>query len=343
MIKDYSKVPRTFSVINNTGADKEIDLRFIKLVVKNEETISVKVEVSEHLALFTARANELGLELGEPATEVTDEASMKEALVDENVKEVVLSADLELAEALVPTHDITIDGNGKTITSTKRAVNAEGAKVELKNVNIKVAEDTAIRVANGGSVVVGKDVTVANEKGWGITAIGETNVEINGTIETKAQPCIAGNGTKSGTTIVVNDGAKLVSDDITMYIPQDGTVTINGGEIVGKTAIGIKAGTLNINGGTLTANGEKVETPKASNDGMAAWGDTIAIEVNKGYAGGKTDKNIKVNVSDKAVLTSANAEVIREFNPLKETISTEVTGAYANKEEVAENIFVYTK
>lgn len=343
MIKDYSKVPRTFSVTNNTGADKEIDLRFIKLVVKNEETISVKVEVSEHLALFTARANELGLELGEPATEVTDEASMKEALVDENVKEVVLSADLELAEALVPTHDITIDGNGKTITSTKRAVNAEGAKVELKNVNIKVAEDTAVRVANGGSVVVGKDVTIANEKGWGITAIGETNVEINGTIETKAQPCIAGNGTKSGTTIVVNDGAKLVSDDITMFIPQDGTVTINGGEIVGKTAIGIKAGTLNINGGTLTANGEKVETPKANNNGMAAWGDTIAIEVNKGYAGGKTDKNIKVNVSDKAVLTSANAEVIREFNPLKETISTEVTGAYANKEEVAENIFVYTK
>lgn len=343
MVKDYSKVPCTFSVTNNTGADKEIDLRFIKLVIKNEETISVKVEVSEYLALFTARANELGLELGEPATEVTDEASMKEALADENVKEVVLSADLELAEALVPTHDITIDGNGKTITSTKRAVNAEGAKVELKNVNLKVAEDTAVRVANGGSVVVGKDVIIANEKGWGITAIGETNVEINGTIETKAQPCIAGNGTKSGTTIVVNDGAKLVSDDITMFIPQDGTVTINGGEIVGKTAIGIKAGTLNINGGTLTANGEKVETLKANNNGMAAWGDTIAIEVNKAYAGGKTDKNIKVNVSDKAVLTSANAEVIREFNPLKETISTEVTGAYVNKEEVAENIFVYTK
>jgi hypothetical protein len=346
MIKDYSKVPRTFSVTNNTGADKEIDLRFIKLVVKNEETISVKVEVSEHLALFTARANELGLELGEPATEVTDEASMKEALVDENVKEVVLSADLELAEALVPTHDITIDGNGKTITSTKRIANAEGVTVELKNVNVNVTEDTAVRASKGGKVIIGSDAKITNTKGWGVTAFEEgTTVEINGTIETGSEPCIAGNGSagKGNTNIVINEGAKLVSDDITIFIPQDGTVTINGGEIVGKTAIGIKAGTLNINGGTLTANGEKVETPKANNNGMAAWGDTIAIEVNKGYAGGKTDKNIKVNVSDKAVLTSANAEVIREFNPLKETISTEVTGAYANKEEVAENIFVYTK
>lgn len=343
MIKDYSKVPSIIEITNNTGKEVGFFFRSIYTIIANEETITFEAKTSEELAVLTARANELNLELKNASVKtVTDEAGIADALLDETVTEIKLEQDLTITETLKPTHDITIDGNGKTITSTKRAVNAEGAKVELKNVNIKVAEDTAVRVANGGSVVVGKDATIANEKGWGITAIGETNVEINGTIETKAQPCIAGNGTKSGTTIVVNDGAKLVSDDITMFIPQDGTVTINGGEIVGKTAIGIKAGTLNINGGTLTATGDKVETLKANNNGMAPWGDVIAIEVNNAYVGGKTDKNIKVNISDKAVLTSANADIIREFNPV-EGITTEVTGAYTNKVEVAENTFIYTK
>lgn len=345
MIKDYSKVPHTLNITNSKEYNVDFDLRFIELELKAGQTLSLTIETSEQLALFTNKAIELGLEIEteEPSTkEVADEAAIKEALADETVTEIKLDADIEITEVLAPTHDITIDGNGKTITSDKRAVNVEGVKVELKNVNLNVAQDTAVRAANGGSVVVGNDVKIVNEKGWGITAIGEANVEINGTIETGTEPCIAGNGKTAGTVIVVNEGAKLVSNDITIFAPQDGTITINGGEIVGKTAVGIKAGTLNVNGGTLTANGDKVETLKANNNGMAAWGDTIAIEVNKSYAGGKTDKNIKVNVAEEAVLTSANADIIREYNPVAD-ITTEVTGAYVTKAEAGKNTFVYTK
>lgn len=348
MIKDYSKVPHTLNITNSKEYNVDFDLRFIELELKAGQTLSLTIETSEQLALFTNKAIELGLEIEteEPSTkEVADEAAIKEALADETVTEIKLDADIEITEVLAPTHDITIDGNGKTITSDKRAINVEGVKVELKNVNLNVAQDTAVRASKGGKVIIGSDAKITNTKGWGVTAFEEgTTVEINGTIETGSEPCIAGNGSagKGNTNIVINEGAKLVSDDITIFIPQDGTVTINGGEIVGKTAVGIKAGTLNVNGGTLTANGDKVETLKANNNGMAAWGDTIAIEVNKSYAGGKTDKNIKVNVAEEAVLTSANADIIREYNPVAD-ITTEVTGAYATKAEAGKNTFVYTK
>lgn len=362
MIKDYSKVPCTLNITNNREDNVDFDLRFMELEIEAGQTLSLTMKTSEQLALFVNKADELSLDIEIADTENNEEenkdeekesnvavidenTSIADVVADENITEIKLSTDINITEAIKPTHDLVIDGNGKTITSTKRIANAEGVTVELKNVNVNVTEDTAVRASKGGKVIIGSDAKITNTKGWGVTAFEEgTTVEINGTIETGSEPCIAGNGSagKGNTNIVINEGAKLVSDDITIFIPQDGTVTINGGEIVGKTAIGIKSGTLNINGGTLTATGDKVETLKANSNGMAAWGDTIAIEVNKAYAGGKTDKNIKVNIAEEAVLTSANANIIREYNPMT-NITAEVTGAYPVRTEAGKNTFVYTK
>lgn len=358
MIKDYSKVPCTINIVNNREDNVDIDLRFVELELKAGQTLSLTVETSEQLALFINKAEELGLdvevgEATEPETPVTpvepetnkivDEASLQEALADETVSEIKIEADMSLTQTLEVTRDLTIDGNGNKLTVPKEGIVAKGVKVSLKNVNIESAADVPVRASAGGKVEIAEDVTITTPLCCVAVVDEGSAVDVRGTLNAGKDACIGGNGTKNGTTINIYESAKLTSEDITLFVPQDGVVNIYGGELVGKSVVGIKGGTLNIEGGTLTATGDKVETLKANNSGMQPWGDVIAVEVNKNYVGGKTDKNIKVNISESATLTSANADIIREYNPLEGKIAIEVTGAYTTRAEAGKNTFVYTK
>ena len=81
-------------------------------------------------------------------------------------------------------------------------------------------------------------------------------------------------------------------------------VTVNGGTISGSEAIGVKRGTLTVNGGTFTSNGEYVDPAEANNNGTENTGATISITSTYNYAG-----TIGVNING-GTFTSENAPAV---------------------------------
>ena len=339
MIRDYSNVPVKKTITNNTDHRVVLNFNNINIEIEAKQTVDVEVKRSEDLAVLMHRVEACELEIADIGAEVSTQEDLKEALKDETVSTVKLAEDMKLTEVLKTTRDLTIDGNGKTLTVPAKGIQAAGAKVELKNVNIVSEKDNALTITAGGSAKIDATCTITSPNACVAILDEGSSLEVAGTLNAGNDACIAGNGLKNGTVIDIYDGAKLVSEDITLFIPQNGTVNIHGGEIIGKTAIGIKAGTLNILGGTITANGDRLD-PIKSNDGMKPWGDAIAVEVNSAYAGGKEDNNIKIHIAEEANVSSVNGDIIRVLNSAEKSI--EVTGAYTNAKTEG-NVTVYSK
>ena len=289
--------------------------------------------------------------------EVSSLTELKNALSIKEVTEITLTQDLEVSEAIVLDHSVTINGNGKTITGAEDVnvfqVSGTDTVLTINNAKIVTTGDgTAVRIgekdlANGTNLkaIIGEDVEITS-KYFGVTVFGENSaVDFYGTINiTDDGYGIAGNGTPGyeGTTINVKDGAEITANKgYALYIPQDGVVNIEeGSTLTGASVIGIKAGVLNVNGGTLTATGDYVKLPSASYNGKNPTGDVIAVEVNDSYIGGQVDKNIQINVTG-GTLASTNAYVIREVNVDSSAIGIEVTGPYNMKMSPEANVNIY--
>ena len=91
---------------------------------------------------------------------------------------------------------------------------------------------------------------------------------------------IVGNGsygTDAETTIDIKDGYFESLYGTTIYHPQNGTMTINGGTFVGEnTAIEIRSGNLLVNNGSFTANASPTNVGENGN-GTTSTGSAIAI------------------------------------------------------------------
>ena len=111
----------------------------------------------------------------------------------------------------------------------------------------------------------------------------DSSLTVNGgVIEGEQGFGISGNGSmKNGvpecgpTTITIN-GGEIKGGDVGIYHPQVGKLTINNGEITGKTGVEIRAGELIVNGGTITATGDPTSTDPNGN-GSTTVGAAIAV------------------------------------------------------------------
>lgn len=88
---------------------------------------------------------------------------------------------------------------------------------------------------------------------------------------------IAGNGSAHGTMITIDDGASVRSGYAqAIYHPQDGILTVDGGDIEGRCGLEIRAGAAVINGGDFVAgNGPVTFVPNSS----GSTSDNCAIAV----------------------------------------------------------------
>ena len=88
-------------------------------------------------------------------------------------------------------------------------------------------------------------------------------------------------------TVTVYDGAVVNNGTEGQGIAMNGlaNVTVNGGTIKGSEAIGVKRGTLTVNGGTFTSTGEYKNPTEANHNGTEATGATISITSTYNYAG----------------------------------------------------------
>jgi ribosomal protein L37AE/L43A len=106
-----------------------------------------------------------------------------------------------------------------------------------------------------------------------------TNVKIGNS--DSACYAIATNGTYSNDTITVNKGAQIACEEgWGIYAPATGSVTnILGGTISGATGIELRAGSLNITGGTITSTVTTIEDfgTQPNGSGTTVWGAAVAV------------------------------------------------------------------
>lgn len=94
------------------------------------------------------------------------------------------------------------------------------------------------------------------------TVTGENGITPNGTLKTE-------------NTISIEDGAVIDVDGTALYLAGNANTTVGKAEITGDTGIEIRAGSLEVNGATITANGKFLA--EANSGGTTVTGAAIAV------------------------------------------------------------------
>ncbi len=217
--------------------------------------------------------------IGDAAFETLEEA-IDEAKAGQTV---VLNTDTT-TDAITIAKDVTIDLNGKTITSA--FVVDGGAQFSIDNGTVNALADNDVIYIKNGKATVGADATlIASDYSAvfmkGDVAASTQALDVYGTLVGVAGwGTIQGSGsTKSTNPTVINiyDGATVTNAaDLAIYHPQNGTLTIGAATITGTTGIEMRAGNLIVNGATITATGtEFAMTPNGN--GSTTVGAAVAL------------------------------------------------------------------
>ena len=227
--------------------------------------------------------------------------------------------------------DVTLDLGGFELTLSR--FNLEQGRLTVKNGSVasNPTNGQAFNVYAGPDatgelytkLVIEDDVTI--NAAYGICLFPEPNsnagynssIEVYGKIESGGI-FVSGNlGNDINTagdmassnkipTITIHEGAVVSNGTEGQGIAMNGlaNVTVNGGTVSGSEAIGVKRGTLTVNGGTFLSNGEYVNPVEANNNGTEDTGATISITSTYNYAG-----TINVNLNG-GTFTSTNAPAV---------------------------------
>lgn len=269
---------------------------------------------------------------------------LTEAVNNANKSTVKLLKDITITDRLnIINKEVVLDLNQNTINiegELSRITAGRTSKLTIQNGNVVSNGDYALQAQDDATLNVLDNVKVTT-KSYGITVWDNAIVNYNGEIVITGDGYgISGNGGEaSNTTININGGKITAANGAAIYHPQTGVLNINDGELTADTVVGIKAGTLNVLGGTLTATGEK-NAPEKKGNGFNLTGDVVYIEENPAYR-----NNIHVNITG-GTLTSTNGYIMQELNV---TIGTEkeripvVTGNYETRTMIENNVTIFTE
>ena len=224
---------------------------------------------------------------------------------------------------------VTLDLGGNKLTLSR--FNLVQGRLTVKNGSVDCdgqafnvyAAPTADTAADYTKLVIAKDAKV--DAAYAVCLFPEPNstagynstIEIYGKLATGGifvsgnlgnDTSTAGNMVSSNKipTVTIYDGAVVNNGTEGQGIAMNGlaNVTVNGGTVSGSEAIGVKRGTLTVNGGTFLSNGEYVNPADANNNGTENTGATISITSTYNYAG-----TINVNLNG-GTFTSENAPAV---------------------------------
>lgn len=181
----------------------------------------------------------------------------------------------------------TLDVKGGTITASNLSKKYPGIQLKGEGTVATISAGT-ISGFNGVVVLENSSLTVS----------GTANIMGNNI-------AVTGNGDSHGTTININGGTITNDNDVAIYHPQNGTLSITDGTITGKTALEVRSGNVTISGGTFTATASEY-TCKPNGNGNTTVGAALAI------AQHTTKKDIAVTISGG---TFEGIKAISESNP----------------------------
>ena len=237
---------------------------------------------------------------------------------------VTLTSDVELSAGVVINKsgvDLVIDLNGHKISGSSQLFDIY-SPVTFKNGTIDVTYNGSSSICvmwlNGGAkLALENGVTVNAAKSTGATgsvfAVGlwsdcnGAELTINGKITGDNGATINGNITTNTNKVAVNGTIEVTGH--ALYLAGNGTTNINNGACVkGDAGIEIRAGVLNINGGTVESTGT-YSVPSANGNGTTASGAALIV------AEHTTNQGIIVNVNSGNIKAANNGKAIAVSDP----------------------------
>ena len=287
-------------------------------------------------------------------TKVINEETLKAALATPPADNtpIVIDGDITLTEPLDVQSTTTIDLNGNSLNVGEQTINVnEGQTLNLINTsnyysrstvevtNSITGSDDIIVVAKNSTITIGEGVnlkTTGADKCCVFVPIGAENVTINtagNLLATQAGAAtIQVNGNVTSGTINVTGGSVKHENDVAIYAAGKVQLNISGGEIEGTTGVEIRAGELNVTGGTITATGDPFAST-ANGNGSTSVGAAVAVCQHK------TDYELSATISG-GTFNGVRAlyEEDLENEEATDKITMSVTGGVFNGEIYSENV-----
>lgn len=245
-------------------------------ILSTGAAINVTIENTDIIA-----TNGRGIQLAGSSTNVMN-AVLNNITVDAD--ENILSAGgvacgifIQYSEATIKDSNIDLDYTYSDDALDANGNPPQGTGVYIRESNASI-ENTNIISSDSGVVVLGyygsdSSAAMADEtySNYHTIDIKDSNVEA----ETFA---LSGNGASHGTVFNISNSTLTSNAAAAIYHPQYGELNILGSEnvITGTTGIEIRAGVLNVEGGTITGNGDPFEADPNGN-GTTTTGAAIAI------------------------------------------------------------------
>ena len=171
-------------------------------------------------------------------TPINSEETLRQAISSANSGEtIILSDNITVTGPIVIDKDLTIDGAGYTVTGadewtsisgnqTMFAAQLSGAKLTLKNINLKNGPKYGVQSYNGASVVLNNvSITGFNYAGilvnGGTLEIIDVNLGNNGTTSNKGIELDRGTGVVVSPSLVMNGSLSSTSKDNIIYVAEN--------------------------------------------------------------------------------------------------------------------------
>ena len=240
--------------------------------------------------------------------------------------------------------EVTLDLNGKTLEAANDGlIRVEGSFILQDNAGygvIKATKDYGRPYTTGIIYVDGEDAKMTMKSGYisavrpdpvnngqfGISVLNGGDVTIEGGRIEAGWYAVSGNGNHQTQNSIINiTGGELFSTaDYAVYLPQAGTTTISGGTIKGACgAIGMRSGTLNINGQAKLIGGGTGDSGQWG-DGTGTMGYAV---INIGNGKANTYGNCIVNITGGTFIAGGESVGIAKLEDgAKHNIAVSVTG-----------------
>lgn len=208
--------------------------------------------------------------------------SLQEAIdaAEKSKGAVTLLKNVELTNGVIVSNTVTLDLNGFTISDSATAW-SPGEKVDYllavkRGANLTINDSST---AKTGAITTQNETVSCAVK---ITLPEDTSdtaatLTVNGGTLTGYYYGISGNGTRHNTNITITGGTIKGTNGTGIYHPQDGTLQVNGGTIIGlNTAIELRSGNLTISDGTFISEASVYEE-ESNGNGTTVSGAAIAV------------------------------------------------------------------
>ena len=217
---------------------------------------------------------------------------------------------------------VTLNLNGKTLTGS---IDAYDYDLTLKGGTLAgtvyvngLAEGETGKLTLASDAIINADYGIILYQGANNTGNGYT-VDINGTVN--GMVWVMGNITSGNSVINVNSGAKISGNDVGIALNGAATVNVKDGATVTGTGTGIevRAGKLNVTGGTITG-GSNATTTDPNGSGTTTSGAGIAI------AQHTTKLDIEVSISGGTITGTTALNIANPEGNTEGNLTVSVTG-----------------